>query len=132
MAKTAYGRLFKSTPHPESANASASASAEINKGGPAAVAAPASDEASGERPQGNGTSHEQDLAVKDEHRTERLHFVFAPDIGALINPRLEDLVEGTDKHAIHTGAVSVTPIRAAFMEARAPAGIPADGVKWRL
>ncbi|BGP21742.1 hypothetical protein JCM10295v2_000617 [Rhodotorula toruloides] len=120
MARTSYGRLFQSTPHPESA-------ASEEKGGPAAVAEPK---------QENGTTGQADegerLMVRDEHWNERLHFVFAPDLSALVNPKMDDLVEGTDKHAIHSGAVSVTPIRAAFMEASPPQGLAVDGFKWKI
>lgn len=34
--------------------------------------------------------------------------------------------EGTDTHALHAGAIAVTPIRAAFEPAKAPE------YKWRL
>ncbi|BGP67337.1 hypothetical protein NBRC10513v2_000655 [Rhodotorula toruloides] len=120
MARTSYGRLFKSTPHPESA-------ASEEKGGPAAVAEPKQE--NGATDQGEGS---ESLMVRDEHWKERLHFVFAPDLSALVNPKMDDLVEGTDKHAIHSGAVSVTPIRAAFMEASPPQGIPVDGPRWKI
>ncbi|BGP44781.1 hypothetical protein JCM10450v2_000595 [Rhodotorula kratochvilovae] len=125
MARTAYGRLFKSTPHPDSA----SAAPQPDEGGPAAEPEPQSADG---RSTGDAGAEEVVVRVKEEHTREKLHFVFAPDLGALVNPKMEDLVEGTDKHAIHSGAVSVTPIRAAFMEAPAPQGIPVDGLKWRL
>ncbi|GAA6047348.1 hypothetical protein JCM3770_001900 [Rhodotorula araucariae] len=125
MAHTAYGRLFKSTPHPDSVSA-----AQPDEGGPAAEPEPQTDE--GQRAGDGGAEDMAAVRVRDEHTREKLHFVFAPDISALINPKMEDLVEGTDKHAIHSGAASVTPIRAAFMEAPVPAGIPVDGPKWRL
>lgn len=154
MARTNYGRLFKSTPHPDSA-------ASQNKGGPAAVAEPQSAAASASpssAADGGNAQGSELLGVKDEHKSEKLHFVFAPDIGALVNPKMEDLVrfapdppllphactadmgccwrllqvEGTDKHAIHTGAISVTPIRSAFMEAAPPTGIPVEGLRWKI
>ncbi|GAA5914782.1 hypothetical protein JCM8208_005700 [Rhodotorula glutinis] len=120
MAQTAYGRLFKSTPHPDST--SAAASAEVNKGGPAAVAVPQGDDVKPTSGDESSTSarDKDELRLKDEHHKEKLHFVFAPDLGALINPRPEDLVEDTDNHAIFAGAISITPIRAAFMPAKAP------------
>ena len=95
MAQTAYGRLFKSTPHPDSTSAApASGSVEVNKGGPAAVAVPQGDDA--ERSSSGEASESEkrkaELRLRDEHHTEKLHFVFAPDLGALINPRPEDLV----------------------------------------
>ncbi|GAA5953515.1 hypothetical protein JCM8115_000548 [Rhodotorula mucilaginosa] len=120
MANTSYGRLFKSTPHPDTT------SAATDSGGPAAIAEPkqASEQASGEG--------DENLLVSEQHWKEKLHFAFAPDLSSLVNPRKEDLEEGTDKHAIHNGAISVTPIRAAFAEARPPQGIPLEGLKWKI
>ncbi|GAA5980614.1 hypothetical protein JCM10908_001708 [Rhodotorula pacifica] len=120
MARTAYGRLFKSTPHPDTTGAS------TDSGGPAAIAEPR------EAPstiQGEG---DENLLVSEEHWKEKLHFVFAPDLSSLVNPRQEDLEEGTDKHALHAGAISVTPIRAAFAEARPPQSIPLEGLRWKI
>ncbi|GAA5995009.1 5'/3'-nucleotidase SurE [Rhodotorula paludigena] len=128
MARTNYGRLFKSTPHPDSA-------ASQNKGGPAAVAEPqdaAAAASSSSAAEAGDAQGSELLGVKDEHKSEKLHFVFAPDISALVSPKMEDLVEGTDKHAIHTGAISVTPIRSAFMEAAPPTGIPVEGLRWKI
>lgn len=80
MARTSYGRLFKSTPHPDSA-------ASEEKGGPAAVAEPKQETGGAEQSEGS-----ENLMVRDEHWKERLHFVFAPDLSALVNPKMDDLV----------------------------------------
>lgn len=80
MANTSYGRLFKSTPHPDTT------SAATDSGGPAAIAEPkqASEQASGEG--------DENLLVSEQHWKEKLHFAFAPDLSSLVNPRKEDLV----------------------------------------
>lgn len=80
MAKTSYGRLFKSTPHPDTTGAAA------NDGGPAAVPEPLQP---GPKTNANG---DENLLVGEEHWTQKMHFVFAPDISSLINPRKEELV----------------------------------------
>jgi hypothetical protein len=41
-----------------------------------------------------------------------------PDIASMINPKASDLVDGTDKHAVHTGVTSVTPLRWADLSRR--------------
>ncbi len=80
MANTSYGRLFRSTPHPDTT------SAATDSGGPAAIAEPkqASAQASGEG--------DENLLVSEQHWKEKLHFAFAPDLSSLVNPRKEDLV----------------------------------------
>jgi hypothetical protein len=80
MARTSYGRLFKSTPHPDSA-------ASVEEGGPAAVAEPKQENGTEEKNEGS-----ENLMLMDEHWRERLHFVFAPDLSALVNPKMDDLV----------------------------------------
>ncbi|CEQ38966.1 SPOSA6832_00437, partial [Sporobolomyces salmonicolor] len=143
MAHTRYGRLFKSISEPASSSA--------DQGGPAAIPEP--DESS----INNVCDGDENLMVKDEHLSQKLHFAFAPDIDHLVNPRPEDMVrsrlflmfishssasitlfpiqqeEGEDRTSLHYGGVSVTPVRAAFAEAPVPKGIPlVDGYKWRL
>ncbi|GAA5876338.1 hypothetical protein JCM3774_003727 [Rhodotorula dairenensis] len=122
MARTSYGRLFKSTPHPDTTGDA------VDAGGPAAIAEPKEGTATAS---GSGEGDES-LLVSEEHWKDKLHFVFAPDLSSLVNPRKEDLEEGTDKHTLHDGAISVTPIRAAFAEARPPRGIPLEGLKWKI
>ncbi|GAA5892675.1 hypothetical protein JCM5296_003994 [Sporobolomyces johnsonii] len=120
MAHTRYGRLFKSISEPASSSAA-------DQGGPAAIPEP--DESSIK----NVCDGDEDLMVKDEHLSQKLHFAFAPDIHHLVNPRPEDMREGEDRTSLHYGGVSVTPVRAAFAEAPVPKGIPLiDGYKWRL
>lgn len=84
MAKTSYGRLFKSTPHPDG---SSSAAADV--GGPAAIAEPKD---AGAKVDGDGNGGDENLLVSEEHWREKLHFTFAPDLTSLVNPRKEDLV----------------------------------------
>ncbi|GAA5835188.1 hypothetical protein JCM11251_006639 [Rhodosporidiobolus azoricus] len=124
MAKTAYGALFRST------SATNSSLPSTNQGGPAAVPEPTVD--GGKVAEDEGTGDEAVL-VREEHYSQPLRFKFAPDLRTLVNPNPADLVDGTDKHAIHNGVISITPIRAAFAEAKAPRGIEVDerGV-WKL
>ncbi|BGP12731.1 hypothetical protein JCM10213_008869 [Rhodosporidiobolus nylandii] len=121
MARTNYGALFHST---------ASRTASKDAGGPAAVPEPTSPEGGKDSIEGTG---DEQLLVKSEHYSTPLRFKFAPDLGSLVNPNPADLVDGTDKHALHAGCISVTPIRAAFAEAAAPSGIAAgEGGVWKL
>ncbi|SGY34572.1 BQ5605_C002g01654 [Microbotryum silenes-dioicae] len=155
MAKTKYQRLFKSTakiPAPV-----------VKDGGPAAIPADnmSSVEQGKEQEATEGqASGAEALRMVDSHYQAPLRFVFAPDIGPLINPSPASLVsdtmacfprgdgsilahrtirralqqEGTDNHALMHGAISVTPIQAAFASADFPRGkaIETDGLKWRL
>ncbi|SCZ90402.1 BZ3500_MvSof-1268-A1-R1_Chr1-3g01966 [Microbotryum saponariae] len=128
MAKTKYQRLFKSTakiPAPV-----------VKDGGPAAVPADKSSVEQGkeqEAAEGQASGAEA-LRMVDSHYQAPLRFVFAPDIGPLVNPSPASLQEGTDNHALMHGAISVTPIQAAFASADFPRGkaIETDGLKWRL
>lgn len=82
MARTSYGRLFKSTPHPDTTGAA------VDAGGPAAIAEP-KEATPAAADSGEG---DESLLVSEEHWKEKLHFVFAPDLSSLVNPRKEDLV----------------------------------------
>ncbi|GAA6032834.1 hypothetical protein JCM8097_000819 [Rhodosporidiobolus ruineniae] len=121
MAQTSYGALFRST------TATQAAGEEKDEGGPAAVPEPKDEKAA----QGKGKEDEA-VMVKEEHFTTPLRFKFQPDLSALLSPDQADLVEGTDKATLHAGAISVTPIRAAFAEAKPPSGIAAEGRQWKI
>jgi len=45
-----------------------------------------------------------------------LSFYFSPMLQGILHPDMDTLPEGTDAWAIHTGRVSVTPLRAGFAE----------------
>ncbi|KDQ07683.1 hypothetical protein BOTBODRAFT_38579 [Botryobasidium botryosum FD-172 SS1] len=45
-----------------------------------------------------------------------LGFYFSPKLQGVLHPNMDTLPEGTDAWAIHTGRVSVTPLRAGFAE----------------
>ncbi|KAK4703582.1 hypothetical protein P7C70_g2635, partial [Phenoliferia sp. Uapishka_3] len=109
MARTQYSRLFKSV----STN---SPSSTFDTGGPSAIPENLDEH----------TSLPQTPQIQSQHLEVPLAFVFSPDIGQLINPTPESLESGTDTHALHEGAIAVTPIRAAFEPAKAPEW------KWRL
>ncbi|GAA5904316.1 hypothetical protein JCM6882_003194 [Rhodosporidiobolus microsporus] len=128
MAQTGYGALFRPTTDPTPFSTG-------DQSGPAAVPEPTGDdddEARAAKKQ-KVESGDEALLVKEEHSSQPLRFKFAPDLSALVNPNPADLVDGTDKHALHHGVISITPVRAAFAEVAAPGGIEVDekGV-WKL
>ncbi|GAA6001781.1 hypothetical protein JCM10207_002317 [Rhodosporidiobolus poonsookiae] len=132
MAQTRYGRLFKSSTESSGAatpNGLRAQQASSANGGPAAVPEPKD---ASEVPPKKAGEGDEDLLVRDEHYERELHFKFEPDIRALVNPNPDELVEGTDKHCIHSGIVSVTPVLARFAEAPVPQGIPLDGLSWKM
>lgn len=109
MAKTGYERLFKSV------SKASTAGGVKDAGGPAAIPQPVdgSDEAA---------KVDDSLRLVDEHHSQPLRFVFAPDLSSLVEPVPSSLVstfgrafreihqlrlsssrlqqEGTDLHAI--------------------------------
>ncbi|KAM0756167.1 sure-like protein [Meredithblackwellia eburnea MCA 4105] len=114
MARTQYQRLFKSIAKAPEAKPAFSGDGE-DDGGPAAI--PENPDETVRVPQ----DKEGDcVRFRDEHNTRPLKFIFSPDIGPLVNPNENSLVEGTDSHTLHSGAISVTPIRAAFEPAATP------------
>ncbi|GAA5976820.1 hypothetical protein JCM11641_000880 [Rhodosporidiobolus odoratus] len=126
MAQSGYGALFRST----SFNTSPP-SGQAQDGGPAAVPEPVGEGESGGKVE---PKEDEQLMVKEEHYEQELRFNFAPDLSALVNPNMADLVEGTDIHALHHAYMSVTPVKAAFAEAgKAAGGIEANGNgDWKL
>lgn len=55
--------------------------------------------------------------IQEQPTANELNFHFAPPImGALVNPPIETLEEGTDAWAIHLFKASVTPLRAGYGE----------------
>ncbi|GAA5870075.1 hypothetical protein JCM16303_001888 [Sporobolomyces ruberrimus] len=124
MAVTGYGRLFKSL--------NSSAPPQVDDSGPASIPEPSSKEG-GSSSTDSPNEGDENLLVKPEHYEQPLSFGFAPDISHLINPNATDMKKGEDRTALHEGCVSVTPIRAAFAEAKPPGGIPVtDGFVWKL
>ncbi|SCV68456.1 BQ2448_577 [Microbotryum intermedium] len=133
MAKTKYQRLFKST---SKIPAPVIKDKTHDEGGPAAIPADKSsvDQGKDQRAVEGQEAGAEALRMVDSHYQAPLKFVFAPDLGPLVNPTPASLREGTDNHALMHGAVSVTPIQAAFASAQFPKGkaIETDGLKWRL
>ncbi|GAA5949640.1 hypothetical protein JCM3765_002737 [Sporobolomyces pararoseus] len=120
MAVTAYGRLFKSlnsAPPPS-----------VDDSGPASIPEPTTTTTT------NGDSDpDESLLVNPEHYSQPLAFSFSPDITHLINPDAQKMKSGEDRTSLHDGAISVTPIRAAFAEAKPPSGIEVEnGFVWKL
>ncbi|GAA5838314.1 hypothetical protein JCM5353_006847 [Sporobolomyces roseus] len=109
MAVTGYGRLFKSL------NGSAP---KVDDSGPASIPEPKSSSSVKDTSEGD-----ESLLVKEEHYSQPLAFGFAPDITHLVNPDLKNMVQGEDRTTLHDGKISVTPVRAAFAEAKPPPGI---------
>ncbi|GAA5849970.1 hypothetical protein JCM8547_000967 [Rhodosporidiobolus lusitaniae] len=133
MAKTGYGALFKSKSPSEFAEFAPgdTSTPTPNKGGPAAVPEPEKPTKEQERP--SEAVLEKGVGVKEEHKSQKLSFKFAPDLTALVNPDPNSLVEGTDKHALHSGAISIVPVRAAFAETKIPKGAQMDEkLRWKI
>lgn len=98
MGKNRYGRLFAPVGDPKP---DTEAQREAQVGGPAAVPL--------QRPSANA----EPSFVKPTPSPIKA-FRFKPDMGIMVNPAVNTLVEGTDIHALHSGWCSVTPIRATF------------------
>lgn len=49
---------------------------------------------------------------QSEPASKQLKFQFAPDLRPVLNPKLEDLPEGSDGWAFEKGYISVVPMRA--------------------
>ncbi|GAA5908221.1 5'/3'-nucleotidase SurE [Sporobolomyces salmoneus] len=123
MAVTGYGRLFKSL--------NSSAPLPVDDSGPAAIPEPRGDSKNG-KSNGSGEGDEN-LLVKPEHYSQPLSFGFSPDITHLINPDAGNMKTGEDRTTLHEGGISVTPVRAAFAEAKPPSGIEVEnGYIWKL
>lgn len=125
MAVTGYGRLFKSL------NSVSTAPSAVDDSGPASIPEPTG---AVESVTENGDSgSDESLLVKPEHWSQPLAFGFAPDITHLINPNAKGMKPGEDRTTLHEGGISVTPVRAAFAEAKPPDGIPVEnGYVWKL
>ncbi|KAI5480873.1 tubulin-tyrosine ligase [Pseudohyphozyma bogoriensis] len=113
MARTGYNRLFKSVAEKPAAGGT------VDKGGPAAV------------PEDANVKHDEEdsktcLEIMEEHQTAPLKFIFKPDLESLLSRKIAAETAGCDTHALNSGAISVTPIRAGFESASPPSHV------WKL